>query len=129
MVVCECSGVAKVSCILPGRPSDFGLQMGKACYSCWTRPVIFVANKGMEGAGGVGRGAEENVFISSVSSLLFLFLFLPCPSLSSPLLSLPCLFSLWETTQNDPQWLICQHNQFLMIVVRVSSHLVSIEWY
>ena len=44
--------------------------------------------------------------ISSVSSLSFLFLFLPCPSLSSLLLSL-LLFSpfLWETTQNDPQGL------------------------
>ena len=35
-----------------------------------------------------------DVFISSVSSLSFLFLFLPCPSLSSPLLSLLSLFFL-----------------------------------
>ena len=35
------------------------------------------------------------VFISSVSSLSFLFLFLPCPSLSSPLLSVLSLFSLY----------------------------------
>ena len=45
-----------------------------------------------------------NVFISSVSSLSFLLLFLPCPSLSSPLLSLLFLFSLslWD----DTKWLI-----------------------
>ena len=48
----------------------------------WARPVILVAGK--------GRG---NVFISFVSSLSFLFLFLPCPSLSSLLLSLLSLFS------------------------------------
>ena len=35
---------------------------------------------------------EGNVFISSFSWLSFLFLFLPCPSLSSPLLSLLSLF-------------------------------------
>ena len=39
------------------------------------------------------------MFISSVSSLSFLFLFLPRPSLSSPLLSLFSLF--WEMIQND----------------------------
>ena len=37
---------------------------------------------------------EGNVFISSVSSLPFLFRFLPYPSLSSPLLSLLSLFFL-----------------------------------
>ena len=50
----------------------------------WARPAILVAGK--------GRGG--NIFISSVSSLSFLFLFLPCPPLSSPLLSLLSLFSL-----------------------------------
>ena len=65
------SGGAKVSCIL----CHWGVQLILA-YS-WARPVILVAGK--------GRG---NVFISFVSSLSFLFLFLPCPSLSSLLLSL-----------------------------------------
>ena len=45
----------------------------------WARPAILVAGKSRGGAGG---------FISSVSSLSFLILFLPCPSLSSLLLSL-----------------------------------------
>ena len=58
----------------PGCPTDIGLQLGKACYPC--------------------SRVEGNVFISSVSSLLVLFLFLPCPSLSSPLLSHLSLFSL-----------------------------------
>ena len=51
----------------PGRPTDIGLQQ---------------------------VSVEGDVFISSVSSLSFVFYFLPCPSLSSPLLSLPSLFSL-----------------------------------
>ena len=86
------SGVAKVSCILRHR----GIQLILA-YS-WARLAVLVAGK--------GRG---EYFISSVSFLSFLFLFLPCPSLSSTLLSfllyyLFYLFSpfLWETTQNDP---------------------------
>ena len=54
------SGGAKVSCIL----RHWGVQLILA-YS-WARPVILVAGK--------GRG---NVFISFVSSLSFLFLFLP----------------------------------------------------
>ena len=60
-------GVAKVSCILCHRGDHLILA-----YS-WARPAI-LADK--------GRGG--NVFISSVSS--FLFFFLLCPSLSSPLL-------------------------------------------
>ena len=72
------SGGAKVLCILHHR----GVQLILA-YS-WGRPAILV----------VGKGRGGNVFISSVSSLSFLFLFLPCPSLSSPLLSLLSLFSL-----------------------------------
>ena len=70
--------MAKVSCILRHR----GVQLIFA-FSC-ARPAILVAGKGREG----------NVFISSVSSLLLMFLFLSCPSLSSPLLSLLSLFSL-----------------------------------
>ena len=72
------SGGAKVLCIL----HHWGVQLILA-YS-WARPAILV----------VGKGRGGNVFISSVSSLSFLFLFLPCPSLSSPLLSLLSLFSL-----------------------------------
>ena len=73
--------------------------------SSLARPAILVAGKGREGM----------FFISSVSSLSFQFLFLPCLSLSSPLLSLLFLLSLfslspflWGTIQNDPQ---PQHNQ------------------
>ena len=71
-------GVAKVSGILRHR----GVQLILA--SIWARPAILVAGK--------GRGG--NVFISSFFSLSFLFLFLPCPSHSSRLLSLLTLFSL-----------------------------------
>ena len=49
----------------------------------WARPAILVAGK-----------VEGECFIFFVSSLLFQFLFLPCPSLSSLLLSLLSLFSL-----------------------------------
>ena len=59
-----------------GGPTDIGLQLGKACYPCSR------------------YGWREDVFISSVSSFSFLFLFLPCPSLSSPPLS---LFTKWPT--------------------------------
>ena len=69
-----CEGAVYLTSL--GRPTDIGLQLGKACYPC----------------SGKGRGGM--FFISSVSSLSFLFLFLPCPSLSSPLLSLLSLFSL-----------------------------------
>ena len=53
-----CEGVVYLTS--QGRPTDIGLQLGKACF--------LVAGK--------GRG---DVFISSVSSLSLLFLFLPCP--------------------------------------------------
>ena len=71
------SGGAKVSCILRHR----GVQLILA-YS-WARPAILVAGKGRWG-----------IFLF----LLFLHFhscfFLPCPSLSSLLLSLLSLFSL-----------------------------------
>ena len=70
-----------MSCILSHR----GVQLILA-YS-WAGPAIFVAGK--------GRG---NVFISSVSSLLFLVLFLPCPSLSS---LLPCVLSPFSLSLGD----------------------------
>ena len=82
------SGGSKVSCIL--RHSGDPLILA---YS-WARPAIFVAGK--------GRG---NVFISSVYSLSFLFLFLPCPfHLFYYLFYLFTPF-LCETKQNDPQGL------------------------
>ena len=82
--------MAKVSCILHHR----GIQLILA-YS-WARPAVLVAGK--------GRGGM--FFISSVSSLSFLFLFLPCPSLSSPLLSLlsqqaPVAWWIGELTLNS----------------------------
>ena len=62
----------------------------------WARPAILVAGKGRAG----------NIFISSVS-LSFLFIFLPCPSIPFPQLSLLSLFSLslgdntrWPTRVN-----------------------------
>ena len=70
-----------MSCIL----SHWGVQLILA-YS-WAWPAIFVAGK--------GRG---NVFISSVSSLLFLVLLFPCPSLSS---LLPCVLSLFSLSLGD----------------------------
>ena len=104
------SGVAKVSCILRHR----GFQLILA-YS-WARLAILVAGK--------GRG---NVFISSVSFLSFLFLFRPCLSLSSPLLSLLSLFSLslgdytkWPTRVDmlNPntinQWFHMWHSFFII---------------
>ena len=79
------SGGAEVSCISRHR----GVHLILA-YS-WARPAILVAGK--------GRGG--NVFISSVSSLSLLF-FIPCPSLSSLLLSLLSLFSL--SLEDDTKW-------------------------
>ena len=72
--------MAKVLCILHHR----GIQLILA-YS-WARPAILVASKGIEG----------NVFISSVSSLSFLFLFLPCPSLISS-----TIFSIFSLSLGD----------------------------
>ena len=76
-----------------GRPTDIGLLLGKACCLCsrW--------------------GLRGGVFISSVSSLSFIFLFLPCPSLLSPLLPLLSLFSL--SLGADTKWPVVkpQHNQ------------------
>ena len=72
-----------------GRPTDIGLQLGKACYH----------------STGVGRGGCFYFFC------FFTFINFPllCPSLSSPLLSLLSLFFLsLETTQNDPKGLTCR---------------------
>ena len=60
------SGGVKVSCISLRRSVHMILTYSLA------RPAVLIAVK--------GRGG--NVFISSVSSLSLLFLFLPCPSLS-----------------------------------------------
>ena len=113
-----CSGVEKVLCILRHR----GVQLILA-YS-WARPAILVA----------GKGIGVDVFISSVSSLSFLFLFLPCPSLFNLLYYLFSLFSpsLWETTQNDPQGLTCrmhkpQHNKKTVPLIQEGQLSVSGE--
>ena len=68
--------MAKVSCIL----RHGGVQL-ILTYS-WARPAILVA----------GKGGGGMFFISSSLSLIFLFI--PCPCLSSPLLSFLSLFSL-----------------------------------
>ena len=70
--------MAIVSCILRNRGVQLRLAFSLA------RPAILLAGK--------CRGG--NVFISSVSSFSFPFLFLPCPSLSSPLLALLSLYFL-----------------------------------
>ena len=75
------SGGVKASCILRHR----GVQLILAC--SWARPAILVAGK-VEGDG----------CIYSVSSLSFLFLFLPSFPLSSLLLSLFAL-SLGDDTK------------------------------
>ena len=67
-------GVVYLTCTSPGRQTDTGLQSIKACYP--------------------SKGRRGFFFISSVPSLSFPFLLLPCLSLSSPLLSLQSLFSL-----------------------------------
>ena len=72
----------------PGRPTEIGLQLGKACYPCSR------------------YGQKGNVFISSVSSRSFLFLFLSCPSLLPPLLYFLSLFL--RDNKNDPQGLTCR---------------------
>ena len=71
------SGVAKASCIL----RHWGVQLILA-YN-WARPAILVAVK--------GRG---RMFYFFCFFTFILILFLPCPSLSSPLLSLLTPFSL-----------------------------------
>ena len=76
-----CEGVVYLTS--PGHPTDTGLQLGKAYY-----PYSWY-------------GFRKNVFISSVSLLLFLFLFLPCPFHLYYLFSFLPFF--WEMTQNDPQ--------------------------
>ena len=68
----------------PGRPTDIGLHLGKARCPC-SRYRYW-----------------GNAFISSVSSLLFLFVLLPCSSLSSLLLSLLSLFS--PSLGDDTKW-------------------------
>ena len=89
-----------VSCILLHR----GVQLILA--NSWGRPANLAVGK--------SRGGGGDIFISSVSSLSSGFLFLPCSSLSSPLLSLLSPPFLWDTTQNDLQGLIKPgHNQKL----------------
>ena len=83
-----------VSCILLHR----GIQLILA--NSWGRPANLAVGKG-------GGGGGVDIFISSVSSLSSVFLFLPWSSLSSPLLSLLSPPFLWEMTQNDLQGLMC----------------------
>ena len=70
--------------VSPGHSTEIGLRLGKACFPC--------SRLGYGVCVCVGGGGGD-VFISSVFSLSFIFLFLPCPSLSSPMLSLLSLFS------------------------------------
>ena len=77
----------KVSCSLLHR----GVHL-RLAYS-WARPATLIVGKDRVGG---------DVFIYSVSLLSFLFLFLPCPSLSSPLPSLLSHFSL--SLGDDTKW-------------------------
>ena len=110
-VVGWCKGVMYL--VSPGRPTDIGLQLGKACFVVgilchlgiqmilaysWARPAILIVGK--------GRGG---MFLF----LLFLpfhscFSFFPVP-LFHLFYYLFYLFSpfFWEATQNDPQGLMC----------------------
>ena len=63
----------------------------------WARPAILAEGK--------GRG---NVFISSVSSLSFIFLSPMSLSFISSTVSYLSSPFFWETTQNDPQMLTCR---------------------
>ena len=92
------SGGAKVSCILRHRSVQLILAYSRV------KTVILVASKGIGVLGAGGWGGD--VFISSIYSLSFLFLFLPC-SLFHLIYHLFSPF-LWETTQNDPQGLTCR---------------------
>ena len=76
----------------PGRPTDIGVQLGKACYPCSRY-----------------KGRERMFYF------LCFFTFIPVHvsslslSLSSPLLSLQSRFSLsLGETQNEPQGLMCR---------------------
>ena len=104
-------GVAKVSCSL----SHLGIQLNLAYR--WVRPAIFVAGNGIGG--------------------MFLFLlflpfhscsFLPCPSFSSPLLSLLSLFSL--SLGDDTKWptrgvVKPQHNQSESLACDLGLHFAQ----
>ena len=68
-----------------------------------------------------------NDFISSVSSLSFLFLFLSCFSFISSTISSPFL---WEMIQNDPKgWHVVkpQHNQ--SIIIFIPCHTIVAGYY
>ena len=78
-------GGAKVSCIL----RHWGVQLILA-YS-WARPAFLVTGKGTGG-----------MFLFLLFLRCHSFSFLPCPSLSSPLLSLLSLFSL--SLRDDIKW-------------------------
>ena len=78
-------GEAKVSCIL----RHLGVKLILA-YS-WARPAVLAAGK--------GRGG---MFLFLLFLHFHSFSFLPCPSLSSPILSLLSIFSL--TLGDDTEW-------------------------
>ena len=84
------SGVAKLSCIL----HHWGIQLILA-YS-WASPAILAAGNGRGGMFLFLLFLHFHSFSSFFLILLFHLLF--------------CLFSpfLWETTQNDPQGLMCR---------------------
>ena len=67
---------------------------GRSCMAFADMQWLFLSGEGIV--------AHGPLVISSVSSLSFLFLFLPCPCLSSPLLSLLSFFSL--SLGNDTKW-------------------------
>ena len=94
------------------------VTIGKSGWSGGTRPTV---GQGLLSLKQIR--VEGECLFSSVSSLSFLFLFLPCPSLSSLLLPLFSLSLGDDTKMTHKGWLVVkpQHNQKLL--TRMLSNL------
>ena len=105
------SGMAKVSCILHHRGVKLILAYGWAGLAILVAGYLDLHLSIVDGFVQLTKSSTYIYlrkrecfffFISSVSSLSFLFLFLHCPSLSTRLLSLPSFFSL--SHGDDIKW-------------------------